>query len=104
MQSGSISMQVQQLFYDKENRKINIFVINKNEKDSYPLAIDLKGFGNVTLKGHSEIACDDISKVTAPEEDNFFEPKAVSETKVVDGVVKTHIKPLSWNVFELTVD
>ena len=89
--------------YDKENKKINIFVINKNDKDGYPLAIDLKGFRNVVLKAHSEIACDDISKVTVPEEDNFFEPKRVSDAKVVDGIVKTHIKPLSWNVLELTI-
>ena len=89
--------------YDKENGKLNIFAINKNDKDEYPLSIDLKGFGNIVLDSHSEIACEDTGKVTTPDEDDFFAPVKVSEAKIVDGVVKTHIKPLSWNVLEISV-
>ncbi|MBR3033629.1 MAG: alpha-L-arabinofuranosidase [Clostridiales bacterium] len=88
--------------WDEENQQLAVFVINRNEKDSYPLDLDLKGFSSV-FSGKStlrqfKIASEDISAVTTPDNDEFFAPKEVSEITDEDGVIKTHIKPLSWNV------
>ena len=92
--------------WNQENGTLSIFVINRNETENYPLDLDLRGFGSsldASSLTHHEIYSDDISAITDPEHDDAFSPKKVSETKIEDGVVKTHIRPLSWNVITLKV-
>ena len=84
--------------YDKENKRITVFAVNKNSSDEYPLTVDLTGFTGIKPVSHLEISCDDAQKITDPDDDAFFEPKTVSGTSFDNGLFKTHVKPLSWNV------
>ncbi len=91
--------------WDKDASRLSIFVINRNERDTYPLDLDLKGFsmfdGKSTVR-HLEISSEDISIITEPDNDTLFAPKEVSEATLEESVIKTHIKPLSWNVIVIS--
>ncbi len=91
--------------WEKDNSRLSIFVINRNERDTYPLDLDLKGFsmfdGKSTVR-HLEISSEDISIITEPDNDTLFAPKEVSEATLEESVIKTHIKPLSWNVIVIS--
>ena len=111
--------------WDKEAGRLSIFVINRNEHETYPLELDLRGFfapsttpsgaadpvlspvipyevqvsGNTSraLK-HWEIRSDDISAVTTPDDDTRFMPVERAGASFHAGLLTTQIRPLSWNV------
>ena len=91
--------------WNQETGTLSIFVINRNETENYPLDLDLRGFSGLddSSLSHYEIYSDDISAITDPDHDDAFSPEKVSEAKIEDGVVKTHIRPLSWNVITVKV-
>ena len=109
--------------WNKEAGTLSIFVINRNEKENYPLSLDIRGFilreetgsgqktcapadtqaeGSPSVK-HFEIISEDISRITDPEDDAAMAPEEVPGVGCADGIVSTHVKPLSWNVIVVSV-
>ena len=83
--------------WDKDNNRLTIFVINRSEKDEYPVDIDVRGFENYKPVSHFETFCED------PEGKNRFGAEVILpiENKSYSfegGMMITHVKPLSWNV------
>jgi len=105
--------------WDPEKGILTVFVINRNEAETYPVTLDLRGFdGRLTRASsdsdaeapasaihfeHTEIFNEDLSIVTQPDNDTLFAPKTVSDAKFSDGLFETHVKPLSWNVIKFSV-
>lgn len=86
--------------WDEDNGVLNIFVINKNEENEYPLNIDIKGFDGYSVKKVTELAGRDLEE-SSSYGNEIFAPADKEDVTLEDGVVKTHVKPLSWTVFSL---
>ncbi|MCR5278878.1 MAG: alpha-L-arabinofuranosidase [Lachnospiraceae bacterium] len=87
--------------YDKETGLITVFVINRSEKEEYPLELDLKGFdrpgaGEVSFAEHSEVFTDDFEAKNRCEEE-IIKPGFNTEGKFERCLYTCHVKPLSWN-------
>jgi alpha-N-arabinofuranosidase len=87
--------------WDRENNRLAVFVINRNEKDDYAINLDAKGFKGYTKCTHLEIACDDPDLKSRFGNDELFVPVENKEAAVKAGVLTTHVKPLSFNVLVL---
>ncbi|MBO7650362.1 MAG: alpha-L-arabinofuranosidase [Lachnospiraceae bacterium] len=87
--------------WDKDNNRLAVFVINRNEKDDYALNLDVKAFKGYTKCTHLEIATDDPELKSRYGNDELFVPKENKEAAVKAGVLTTHVKPLSFNVLVL---
>jgi len=88
--------------WDKEKEQLTVFVINRNETESYPLTMDLSGFKGYSKITHTEMYTEDMEKKNSYGNDDIIAPRENSETTISDGIVSSHIAPLSWNVFVLT--
>lgn len=88
--------------WDKAKEKITVFVINKNEDTEYPLSLDIKGFEGYKNVEHFVISGDNLEDKSSFENPDLFVPVKDEKTSVENGVIKSHVKPLSWNVFEIT--
>ena len=85
--------------WDKENDRLTIFVINRNEDAEYPLTLDVKGFEGYRFEGHTEMYTEDMELANSYEDPNVVVPMENKDGVFEDGMLKTHVKPLSWNVF-----
>lgn len=84
--------------WDKSGERLTLFAINRSEENEYPLTIDIKGFGDYKLLKHLEMYTDDLDKKNSYEEPELIKPSENRNGVYEDGVLTTHIKPLSWNV------
>ena len=87
--------------WDKENRTLTVFAINRNEDDDYSLNVDVSGFKNIKGVKHYEIFSDkaDPAKKSSVDAQDVYAPVENTSGKFNDGVYSVSVKPLSWNVF-----
>jgi len=88
--------------WDKEKKRLTVFVINRNEDTEYPLALDISGFKEYTFDKHIEICSDDPDAKNSYEDPDKILPVENQRGVFADGELKTHVKPLSWNVIIFT--
>ena len=85
--------------WDKEGERLTVFAINRNEESEYPLTIDISGFDGYEFEEHIEFACTDMEAKNSYENPEVLKPVKALEGVYTDNKLKTHVKPLSWNVF-----
>lgn len=85
--------------WDKNNERLTLFVINRNEDAEYPLTLDIKGFEGYSFEKHIELQTNDLDVKDTFENPNALLPKEIKEGTFTNGEFSTHVKPLSWNVF-----
>ncbi|MCQ2483159.1 MAG: alpha-L-arabinofuranosidase [Clostridia bacterium] len=85
--------------YDKENGRLTIFAINKNETDGYPLSLDVRGFEGFKTCRHLEISANGHTEKSSYGNDEIYAPRELSDCTFDNGICETHINPLSWNVY-----
>ncbi|MBP5609352.1 MAG: alpha-L-arabinofuranosidase, partial [Lachnospiraceae bacterium] len=87
--------------WDKVNRTLTVFAINRNEDDDYSLNVDVSGFKNIKGVKHYEIFSDkaDPAKKSSVDAQDVYAPVENTSGKFNDGVYSVSVKPLSWNVF-----
>ena len=85
--------------WDEENKRLSVFVINRNEETEYPLTIDLKGFTGYTPKAVFRLNTDNMDLKNTFENDELLVPVKEENYKFEDGELKLYVKPLSWNVY-----
>nr|MCR5440902.1 alpha-L-arabinofuranosidase [Lachnospiraceae bacterium] len=83
--------------WDKGNKRLAVFVINRNEDSDYPLTVDIKGFEGYKVKLATSMTAPDL-EVRNEFGNEFIMPSEVKEYKLENGEFKMHVKPLSWNV------
>lgn len=84
--------------WDQERKQLAVFVINRSEEEEYPLTLDIRGFEQYRFAGHQELVTDDLSARSTFEEPDRILPKANTEGIFEGGQLRTHVKPLSFNV------
>ena len=68
--------------WEEKEGRLTVFVINRNEKETYPLDLDVRGFEGFNKISHYDWKAPAINKNAALE----------------NGLASTKVKPLSWNV------
>ena len=87
--------------WDEEQGRITLFVINRSESEEYPLSADVSGFTDYRSCDHTEVTGPDLEYKSDYKDHDLIRPVKNEECKICDGVVTTHIKPLSWNVITI---
>ena len=90
--------------WDEKAGRLTLFVINRNEKESYPLDLDVRGFAEL-----SENAGARFSKITHYEmyskdfeaksgAGNDWKAPSKKSVTIKEGIASVKLQPLSWNV------
>ncbi len=85
--------------WDEENKRLTVFVINRNEDAEYPLTVDLKGFVGYKPAKAFCMHTDDLDLKNSFEDENALKPENVEGSTFENGEFKAYVKPLSWNVY-----
>lgn len=85
--------------WDKDNNRVTVFAINRNEDSEYPLTVDVKGFEGYKPVKHLETYSSDFDAKNTYEDEKKILPVSNTEYTFENGELKAHVKPLSWNVF-----
>ncbi len=88
--------------WNEDDKILTVFVINRSEEDEYPLSIDIKGFEGYEFASHGRMYTDDLEKESSFEKPDIIVPSQDKKSSFEGGVLKAHVKPLSWNVFKFT--
>ena len=84
--------------WNKDEETLTVFVINRSEENEYPVEIDVRGFENYEKCSHMSIFTDDLEKASFIGDDKIYEPVENKEAVFSNGIITTHVKPLSFNV------
>ncbi len=84
--------------WDKEGEYLTVFAINRNEEEEYPLTVDVSGFGDYIFDRHIEFCNPDLELKNSFENPEALKPVEHSGANFEQGILNTHVKPLSWNV------
>jgi alpha-N-arabinofuranosidase len=92
--------------WDEKAGRLTVFVINRNESESYPLELDIRGFADITssasTKGrftkcsHYEMYSKDFDAKSSAGHD--WKAPAKKSVTIKEGITSTKVQPLSWNV------
>ncbi len=86
--------------YDEAGGRLTVFVINRSETEEYPLELDIKGFDELketSAYKHTQIYSPDFDAKNSYGND-LIVPSENADCSLEEGIFKTHVKPLSWNV------
>lgn len=87
--------------WDEEQGRLAVFVINRSEENEYPLTVDVSGFEGYEFVEHQELYSNDLELKNTYEEPDLLKPAEHQGGVFEKGLLKTHVKPLSWNVIIL---
>ena len=85
--------------WDKDNKRLTVFAINRNEETDYPLTVDIKGFEGYRPTVAYTMRNDDLELKNSFENDTLIRPAEVKDYNFESGELKVRIQPLSWNVY-----
>ena len=83
--------------WDEKAGRLAVFVINRNEKESYPLDLDLRGFEGFKTGYHYSMFSDDFEAKSSA--GHYCKTPSKKSITIKEGIASTKLKPLSWNVF-----
>ena len=84
--------------WDKDNKRLSVFAINRNEDDDYPLTVDIRGFEGYKLSLATSMTAEDL-EVKNSFGNELIKPEPEDAHTFENGELKIRIKPLSWNVY-----
>ncbi len=90
--------------WNKEQDRLTVFVINRNEETEYPLTLDVKGFEGYHIAKATQLRAGDLEEKNTYENDTRISPAEIADCSFENGELKAHVKPLSWNVFVFEKD
>lgn len=81
-----------------DDGNVTVFVVNRDMKEDYELGIDLRSFGDLSVKEHILLHHDDVKAVNTEEDPDKVAPRQGPGGKVDGGRATIKIPALSWNV------
>ena len=82
--------------WDEKQKRLAVFVINRSEKENYPLDLDLRGFEAFKTGCHYSMFSEDFNAKSSAGHD-WKAPSKKSVT-IKEGIASVKLQPLSWNV------
>ncbi len=85
---------------------VNVFCVNRDMKEDYELAIDLRSFGNMKIAEHILLHHDDVKAVNTETDPDNVSPITGPGGTIFSGKAAVRVPALSWNVirFEKQAD
>ena len=87
--------------HNGDEQTLTVFSINKSPAEDIPFEIDVRDFEGYELLEHIAMESDDLQAENSYEHPEVIVPHAVPVTALVDGMVRSVLKRMSWNVFRL---
>ena len=84
--------------WDKDNKRLTVFAINRSEENEYPLTIDIKGFEGYKPVMATSMTAENL-EVSNSYGNEFIKPEEIAGSSFENGEFKAGIRPLSWNVY-----
>jgi alpha-N-arabinofuranosidase len=90
---------VQSVLHDPETGIITVFALNRSIEQDMELNVELRGFGARRLGEAFELHHEDLKAINRADAPDEVAPVPHPRADCADGVLRTVLKPLSWNVF-----
>lgn len=90
---------VQSVVHDTETGAVAVFALNRSLDQEMDLTVELRSLGERRLAEAFELHHADLKAINSAEAPHEVAPSRHPRAEFVDGVLKTVLKPLSWNVF-----
>ena len=87
-----------------EDGTVTVFCVNRDMNEDYALNIDLRSFGDLTIKEHILLHHDDVKAVNTEDQPDTVIPSAGPGGKIDAGKAEIIIPALSWNVIRFAVN
>ena len=87
---------------DPESGLVTVFAVNRSVSEGIPLQVELKGDGAYALDMTSRLHDDDPYAGNSADDPDRVIPETIEDATVSDGVLRSLLPPLSWNVFRLS--
>ncbi len=85
--------------WDADNRRVAIFVLNRDPSSAQRFSCDLRAFGQLRLTETQVIADDDLFAVNTQEQPNRVRPHANGSAALEDGTLSAVLPPASWSMY-----
>jgi alpha-L-arabinofuranosidase len=86
--------------HDEEAGGATILVLNRSIEEPMELSVELRGFGgSQQLETALELHHPDLKAINSKEVPDEVAPRQKDDVSLADGMLRTTLKPLSWNVF-----
>ncbi len=86
--------------HDEERQQIVVFAVNRSTESSVSVSVDLRSFGELSVKRQTQLTGTDRKAVNAPGHITVA-PEERHDAEVEEGRLHTILAPLSWNVITL---
>ena len=83
--------------WDEKQGRLAVFVINRNEKESYPLTLDIRAFEGFKAAYSYSMFSEDFEAKSSAGHD--WKAPAKKSLSIKEGIASVKLQPLSWNVF-----
>jgi alpha-N-arabinofuranosidase len=100
--AGPIDHIVASAVHDADQRKIVLFVLNRETSGAVDLTIDLRGFPQIKSCEALEIAGADLFATNTAEKPDAVQPGEHQEFTIRPDTINTRLNPLSWNLLSLS--
>ncbi|MEN3304985.1 MAG: alpha-L-arabinofuranosidase [Micromonosporaceae bacterium] len=84
-----------------EPDEVTVFAVNRDQRESLPVRLDLRGFPALRRATHTVLADADPSAVNTAADPDRVVPRQGEPVPVTDGALELALPPLSWNMLRL---
>ncbi|GAA2388465.1 alpha-N-arabinofuranosidase [Streptomyces glaucosporus] len=86
---------------DEDSGAVTVFAVNRGQHDALPLEVSLHGMDLGRVVEHSVLADDDPEARNTLDDPGRVAPHPGEGTELKDGVLRTVLEPMSWNMIRL---
>ena len=87
--------------YDEESGSVTLFAVNRDQRESVVLDVDLRAFPRLAVGEHVAVYDDDPDAYNSADQPDRVTPTRQADLKVADGRVSAVLPALSWNMLRL---
>ena len=87
--------------YDEESGSVTLFAVNRDQRESVVLDVDLRAFPRLAVGEHVAVYDDDPDAYNSADQPDRVSPTRQADLKVADGRVSAVLPALSWNMLRL---
>ena len=98
---GEVSCVDSVAVWNEENEELVIFAVNKNLEEDIEISMELKQFGDFSVREHILLHHDDPFAVNTEEDPDNVSPESCGHSGVEKGRLQSVLKAGSWNMIRL---
>jgi alpha-L-arabinofuranosidase len=100
--AGTIDRVIAAAVHDVNQKKISLFVLNRDTSESLDLSLELRAFPQITACEATEIAGSDLLATNTLQRPDAVQPVRHEEFSIQPDHLSARLRPLSWNLLYLS--